>query len=250
MKTAKSIIVVLFVLLTAQIASAYYCPSTGRWLSRDPIGEPGFRALQMASVAPSRWINRDPIKKGGPSLYQFVGDDSINRIDALGLMTIQDVHRMIALMDQAVRGIKCCCSDTFLANATISGKANGTAVSLTAGLQILSEKCPSGIVTYFWWDCFTAQQEGGYSLFHGNKDAWKDYGWRTGGDTASGTHVGGTGSWFGFDPADSMDWDWSAIVVYVRCNNGHMHVEGKGTGQLQFSWITDANAWGNYPYRP
>jgi hypothetical protein len=65
MKTAKSIIVVLFVLLTAQIASAYYCPSTGRWLSRDPIGESGFQALQRASVVrsitPSRWINRDSI---------------------------------------------------------------------------------------------------------------------------------------------------------------------------------------------
>jgi|GEM_PF-2838770 len=64
MKTTKSIIVVLFVLLTAQIASAYYCPSTGRWLSRDPIAEPGFQALQSAAQAPiavtsSRWINRD-----------------------------------------------------------------------------------------------------------------------------------------------------------------------------------------------
>jgi hypothetical protein len=70
MKTAKSIIVVLFVLLTAQITSAYYCPSTGRWLSRDPIGEPGFQTAQMASVVPRssqlalrRWINRDSIGK-------------------------------------------------------------------------------------------------------------------------------------------------------------------------------------------
>jgi hypothetical protein len=72
MKTTKSIIVVLFVLLTAQIASAYYCPSTGRWLSRDPIAEPGFQTSQMASVvpkspqlAPSRWLNRDPIGEPG-----------------------------------------------------------------------------------------------------------------------------------------------------------------------------------------
>ena len=36
MKTTKSFLVVLFVLAAAQIASAYYCPSTGRWLSRDP----------------------------------------------------------------------------------------------------------------------------------------------------------------------------------------------------------------------
>ena len=87
MKTVKSIIVVLFVLLTAQIASAYYCPSTGRWLSRDPIGEPGFQALQMASVvrsvSPSRWINRD--QKNGINLYATINNNSICNIDILGL---------------------------------------------------------------------------------------------------------------------------------------------------------------------
>lgn len=95
MKTAKSIIVVLFVLLTAQIASAYYCPSTGRWLSRDPIGEPGFQTSQMASVVPkspqpasNRWINRDPLeKRGEPNLSAMAKNNLINKIDALGLIT-------------------------------------------------------------------------------------------------------------------------------------------------------------------
>lgn len=33
-----------------------------------------------------RWINRDPIaEKGGINLYEFVGDDSINHTDELGL---------------------------------------------------------------------------------------------------------------------------------------------------------------------
>jgi hypothetical protein len=40
----------------------YYNPSTGRWLSRDPIGE-----------------------KGGPNLYGFVANDPISKSDALGL---------------------------------------------------------------------------------------------------------------------------------------------------------------------
>jgi len=98
MKTIKSIIVVLFVLLTAQIASAYYCPSTGRWLSRDPIGEPGFQALQTASVSPGignsvlqssgRWVNRDSNQeRGGLNLYGFVYDDPIQKIDLFGLST-------------------------------------------------------------------------------------------------------------------------------------------------------------------
>jgi hypothetical protein len=110
MKPTRSIIVVLFVLLTAQIASAYFCPSTGRWLSRDPIGEPGFQALQTASLQsgirgstlqPSgRWVNRDPlgevgvevVRDGKPdetgvggNTYLFVRNDAVDLADFIGL---------------------------------------------------------------------------------------------------------------------------------------------------------------------
>ena len=96
MKTTKSIIVVLFVLLTAQIAFAFYCPSTGRWLSRDPIGEPGFQTSQMASQITKpvqqhsdRWIERDPVTaQNTENLYVFVSNDSISKLDALGLYSI------------------------------------------------------------------------------------------------------------------------------------------------------------------
>ena len=40
----------------------YYNPSTGRWLSRDPIEE-----------------------EGGINLYGFVSNDSLNRFDLLGM---------------------------------------------------------------------------------------------------------------------------------------------------------------------
>ncbi len=74
-KTIKA--VALFVIaLTAQNVSAYYNPSTGRFLSRDPIGEPGFQLLQTAQAPSqiglvpiaeqsSRWINRDSTSEGG-----------------------------------------------------------------------------------------------------------------------------------------------------------------------------------------
>jgi len=86
----------LFVLLTLQIASAYYCPSTGRWLSRDPMGEPGFETLRAASMvpkvgdsistAPARWIKRDSASiKSEPNIYEFAGDNPIIKIDRLGL---------------------------------------------------------------------------------------------------------------------------------------------------------------------
>lgn len=101
----------LFVALwTTQTALAWYDPSTGRWLSRDPIGEPGFQALQrvaalpqtgIPSAATAKWIDRDPVAKAGApvspqsrktfsrveelNLYCFVANNPINSIDALGL---------------------------------------------------------------------------------------------------------------------------------------------------------------------
>ena len=104
MKTAKSILVVLFVLLTAQIASAYYCPSTGRWLSRDPIGEPGFRAIAKSlQLGPSHWVNRDqsdetailksdetklkPLQEALMPSYLFNQNGAISKRDFLGLAT-------------------------------------------------------------------------------------------------------------------------------------------------------------------
>ncbi len=49
----------------------YYNPSTGRWPSRDPIGE-----------------------RGGGNLYGFVGNDPVNFIDPLGLYEV-DVHKYL-----------------------------------------------------------------------------------------------------------------------------------------------------------
>ncbi len=92
MKTTKSILVVLFVLLTAQIASAYYCPATGRWLSRDPIDEPGFQALQVPQMPnaiqqqAARWIERDPIvAQQTANPYALLRNRPIRGVDRLGL---------------------------------------------------------------------------------------------------------------------------------------------------------------------
>jgi hypothetical protein len=51
-------------LLTAQNSQAFYSPSTGRWLSRDPIGQ-----------------------TGGRNLYAAAGNDLVNRQDYFGLMS-------------------------------------------------------------------------------------------------------------------------------------------------------------------
>jgi hypothetical protein len=74
----------------------WYSPSTGRWFSRDPIGEPGFQVLQAANASPrvgspvplppGRFINRNPRnEKGGMNLYVFVRNNPIVAVDPFGL---------------------------------------------------------------------------------------------------------------------------------------------------------------------
>jgi hypothetical protein len=127
MKTPKSTIIVLFVLLAAQIASAYYCPATGCWLSRDPIGELGFETLRTANAlpqvgsstpTPSRWISRTEkgkrkIESGRNEInaYAFAQNAPPTFIDALGL-SIADVANMykkfLDTFDDWCKSKKCC----------------------------------------------------------------------------------------------------------------------------------------------
>src|ERR1035437_164809 len=90
------VVLSLIAVFTANHASAFYNPQTGRWLSRDPVGEPGFQLLQAANALPrvgraaplpsGRFINRDPFgEKGGRNLYGFVANNLLNRVDFLGL---------------------------------------------------------------------------------------------------------------------------------------------------------------------
>jgi len=96
MKTTKLISTLLVILLTAQAALAWYDPSTQRWLTRDPIGEPGFQMLQTANampqvrtpalLSPDRWIQRDPIAgQVDGNLYRYVANNPIEKTDFLGL---------------------------------------------------------------------------------------------------------------------------------------------------------------------
>jgi len=62
-------------LSAAQLASAFYDPSLGRWLNRDPLGEPG--------AALRHWVNSD--RDTGYNLYAYVGNRPMGAIDAFGL---------------------------------------------------------------------------------------------------------------------------------------------------------------------
>lgn len=61
-----------------------YAPETGRWLSRDPIEE-----------------------EGGANLYAFIGNDSANKVDLLGLVDMSDLIRAFTAIGAAQQACRC-----------------------------------------------------------------------------------------------------------------------------------------------
>lgn len=80
---------VLAAFMVVDSALAYYNPSTGRFIGRDPIGEPGAVRLRNVgrppSIHQSGFIPRDPASSEEPNTYAYVYNDPVRRIDALGL---------------------------------------------------------------------------------------------------------------------------------------------------------------------
>ncbi len=79
MKTRMILVgmVLLALLSSSHMASAYYDPGVQRWLNRDPIGETGFEELR-------RGVETDLVGDG-LNLYAFVSNNPINSVDGLGL---------------------------------------------------------------------------------------------------------------------------------------------------------------------
>jgi hypothetical protein len=84
----------ILLLLSAERASAWYDPTTQRWLNRDPLGDVAslaILAVPMAQEVGSQ--NTGEVTEGeflngwvevNRNLYRAVGNDSVNSIDALG----------------------------------------------------------------------------------------------------------------------------------------------------------------------
>ena len=80
----------------------YYNPSTGRWLSRDPIEE-----------------------LGGMNLCGILGNNPINQIDALGLASLdQLLHIMEKLHKALARSLRCSCPDEAAYLQCVLGELN------------------------------------------------------------------------------------------------------------------------------
>jgi RHS repeat-associated protein len=77
----------------ADAASAYYSPRLGRFLSRDPISEPGAILAATATRQPTPFIPRDVAAKAGQHLYAYVHNQPCTAVDPLGLICGIMVYR-------------------------------------------------------------------------------------------------------------------------------------------------------------
>jgi hypothetical protein len=92
MKAKRTIpfLVLLLGLLVGREAQAFYNPSTGRWLSRDPIEEKAFYAAHSSG---GRLEERRQVRQGGLGhTYGFVRNEPLSNIDPAGLRSICVFH--------------------------------------------------------------------------------------------------------------------------------------------------------------
>ncbi len=78
-----ALIVMSFVCGVSQHSYGFYNPSTGRWLSRDPVAEPGFMVTVSKENLRGDDFYPDSDNRGNP--YDFVGNRPIDLYDLLGL---------------------------------------------------------------------------------------------------------------------------------------------------------------------
>ena len=64
-----------------------YQPTVQRWLSVDPIAEPGFEVSSLAGYLTSRegLLRYPAVARGGVNLYRFVRNSPVDKIDPYGL---------------------------------------------------------------------------------------------------------------------------------------------------------------------
>jgi hypothetical protein len=132
--------------------------------------------------------------------------------------------------------VPCCCSVLPKVTVSLSGVGFGSTVTLTASAASTG-RCPATILSYYWWDCATAQKEAGFWRVHfGDWQDWQNYGWRLGGPAQTATGSGGSGD-FGFiDIGDTLHWNWIAGVIYSDCENGHLRVRSIDSTNVEFTW--------------
>lgn len=183
----KRILITLVLLLTTGQSFAFYNPEQGRWLSRDPMGDPSFH--EIVGVRGRAMVRSDA------NSYLFARNSSTRLIDPLGLEVQDPPDKHYPHEDE---GEDCCCGPTscsveFDADVTGSGlkirvKPSVTSVGCCSDLHIRTWTCSYGDQTC--WDTplndwFWPVVQGDYVYVHtylsylacsGNPGAWEwDY---------------------------------------------------------------------------
>lgn len=106
-------VILLLALSAAFSAEAFYNPSTGRWINRDPLGESAFE---------TRRGERADTFGGGPNLYTYVGNEPVRGIDVLGLVRGDDFWEPPQLKPQPLPPcVKECAKKCALAHLPMRG---------------------------------------------------------------------------------------------------------------------------------
>jgi hypothetical protein len=114
-KSATPVLLLIAWLLLPQSAHCYYSPSTGRWLSRDPIRERGFTKTVRDSSplkTHTKWDEASP--------YLFAVNGPINRFDFLGL-SCSDPCNWARAHQQGETAVTVCCGGKKYACLIFSG---------------------------------------------------------------------------------------------------------------------------------
>jgi RHS repeat-associated protein len=78
-KQLTSSLTLVILLAATHLASAFYDPSLGRWLNRDPIGDSGFDAIRAHASS---------LLVDDHNRHRFVSNNPINNNDYLGLAAV------------------------------------------------------------------------------------------------------------------------------------------------------------------
>jgi RHS repeat-associated protein len=205
----------------------FYSATIGRWLSKDPAGEPA----------------------GGRNLYCVLGNDPIAHIDTLGLMRWADVKSKQRDIESQVSNIKCCCDKPIRYKYHLSGYSRVTYPSGAPGMDansitgyIVLDSSPDEVACvyatfFYWWTCYDAVKEG--------PDNSRNQGWSAGSDSFSGSY---SPSWL--NQVTQVNWPFdpfhlamNSVVIVVGCFGGNMHAVIMSTDELVWDWAKPAGGW-------
>jgi len=95
--------------------------------------------------------------------------------------------------------------------------------------------------TYYWWDCYSGQDEAKAIGGGANKSGW---GWTRGGKNYAKYARPFAGGIFGeVDPTDGNNIAMVSVVVYEICRNGCLVTEFRRSDMLNFSWCIGCEKW-------